>query len=182
MSSRRGALQPQPRLNMSLPRIPATERGTRATRGRRANRAQDFTRSVDPAVLADLRQAKAVSISCLPKKQRTARFRRFVNSASLDRFLLECQAYVDLLFQDKTPPDDDAEEDADEPLAPEEQSAEARALEVEAKFKAMAQAYAFILMKEGHNYHQTHNEEMFFEALYDFTVRVTNQRFGPNLW
>jgi hypothetical protein len=48
--------------------------------------------------------------------------------------------------------------------------------------KGMAQAYAFILMKEGHNYQQIHNEKIFFETLYDFTVRVTNQRFGPRVW
>lgn len=54
--------------------------------------------------------------------------------------------------------------------------------ELAAKMKGMAQAYAFILMKEGHNYQQIHNEKIFFEALYDFTVRVTNQRFGPRVW
>ena len=106
----------------------ATER----TRGRKANRAIEYTRNIDPTVLyehresfccsfvwewvddclwlwpfnlhtadretvvallvgqvlTDLRQAKAVSLTGLSKQHRTSRFRRFVNSAALDRFLL----------------------------------------------------------------------------------------------
>ena len=38
--------------------------------------------------------------------------------------------------------------------------------------RAMAIAYAGILMKEGGDYNRTHNERVFFEALYDFTARV----------
>eukprot|EP01043_Picozoa_sp_COSAG02_P055744 COSAG02_NODE_6517_length_3523_cov_13.416472_3_plen_147_part_00 len=65
----------------------ATER----TRGRKANRfdsAVEYTRMVDPTVMTDLRQAKAVSLTGLSKQQRTPRFKRFINTAPLDRFLL----------------------------------------------------------------------------------------------
>jgi hypothetical protein len=187
----------------------ATER----TRGKKANRALEYTRGIDPAVLADLRQAKAVSLTGLSKQHRTARFRRFVNSASLDRFLLvrdartaasprprigqplaagadpymarlpacvsqECQAYIDLKFGDgKTANADSDDEEATSPRGGQRDSEG-----LQARMKGMAQAYAFILMKEGHNYQQIHNEKIFFEALYDFTVRVTNQRFGPRVW
>eukprot|EP01044_Picomonas_judraskeda_P035306 COSAG03_NODE_15038_length_443_cov_0.473837_1_plen_113_part_10 len=70
-----------------LPHIGAA---TERTRGRKANRltALEYTRAVDPAVLTELKRAKANSLTGLHKQQRTARFRRFVNSASMDRFLL----------------------------------------------------------------------------------------------
>ena len=46
----------------------------------------------------------------------------------------------------------------------------------------MAMAYATILLKEGSNYNQLHNEEIFFEALYEFTARVTNTKFDRKYW
>ena len=147
-------------------------------------------------MLTDLRQAKAVSLTGLSKQHRTSRFRRFVNSAALDRFLLvgarpiarwechcvadrraaqECQAYVDLKFGDVEDQGEDAEDDSS-------RAQSSHQSELDTRMKSMAQAYAFILMKEGYNYQQIHNEKIFFEAFYDFTVRVTNQRFGPRLW
>ena len=70
--------------------LPHVDAATERTRGRKANRltALEYTRAVDPAVLTELKRAKANSLTGLHKQQRTARFRRFVNSASLDRFLL----------------------------------------------------------------------------------------------
>ena len=83
----------------------------------------------------------------------------------------ECQAFVDLKFRTG---DDDGVGGGD--------GSNASQSELDGQMKRMAQAYAFILLKEGHNYQQIHNEKIFFEALYDFTVRVTNQRFGPRVW
>lgn len=85
----------------------------------------------------------------------------------------ECQAYIDLKFGHAGDDLDDAGESS---------HAQASQSDLDERMKGMAQAYAFILMKEGHNYQQIHNEKIFFEALYDFTVRVTNQRFGPRVW
>ena len=85
----------------------------------------------------------------------------------------ECQAYADLKFNNAgSGPDGESASS----------QAQSRQSELDERMKGMAQGYAFILMKEGYNYKQVHNEKIFFEALYDFTVRVTNQRFGPRLW
>ena len=55
-------------------------------------------------------------------------------------------------------------------------------IDVQVKGKQMAMAYATILLKEGSNYNQLHNEEIFFEALYEFTARVTNTKFDRKYW
>lgn len=83
----------------------ATER----TRGRKANRhnaAVEYTRMVDPTVMNDLRQAKAVSLTGLSKQQRTPRFKRFINTAPLDRFLLvrDCFGLSGLSVARSSPP------------------------------------------------------------------------------
>ena len=83
----------------------------------------------------------------------------------------ECQAFVDLKFRNV---DDGGVDGGD--------SSNASQSELDEQMKRMAQAYAFILLKEGHNYQQIHNEKIFFEALYDFTVRVQIQRFNPRAW
>lgn len=146
----------------------------------------------DPHVLQELRRAKDISMNCLSKKARTSKFRRFANSEVLDRFLLAVGAYFEALFR--------SQQEADGRMATESPGQPAGRMgvpsasflrrttvdndhyDVQLRGKEMAMAYATILLKEGSNYNQIHNEEVFFEALYDFTARVTNTKFDRKFW
>ncbi len=107
-------------------------------------------------------------MNCLTKKARTPKFRRFAHSEVLDRFLLAAGAYFEALFRAQQEPGGD-----DAPQAPglpstaflERTTVEHDHYEVQLRGKEMAMAYATILLKEGSNYNQIHNEEVFFEAL-----------------
>ena len=110
-------------------------------------------------------------MNCLSKKARTPKFRRFAQSEVLDRFLLAAGAYFEALFRAQQEPNGD-----DAPQAPgraglpstaflERTTVENDHYEVQLRGKEMAMAYATILLKEGSNYNQIHNEEVFFEAL-----------------
>ena len=149
----------------------------------------------DPHVLEELRRAKDISMACLTKKQRNAKFRRFANCEELDRFLLAAGAYFDALFrslQDTPQPGSPAEEGGSPAPAAlggipdraflERTTVDNDHIDVQVKGKQMAMAYATILLKEGSNYNQLHNEEIFFEALYEFTARVTNTKFDRKYW
>jgi hypothetical protein len=127
--------------------------------------------STAPAARCRLRRAKDISMNCLTKKARTSKFRRFANSEALDRFLLAAGAYFDALFRSQQEAEGDGAPDPSGRTGVpgnaflERTTVENDHYEVQLRGKEMAMAYATILLKEGSNYNQIHNEEVFFEAL-----------------
>ena len=131
---------------------------------------------IEPDVLEELTRCKKMSLTCLAKRHRTEKFRRFTNTHILDRFLLECQNYFEVLFDPQLG-------DAGDELKPEQTVETNRGkVEVQMALNQMARAYGLILFKEGVNYSFLHNEQIFFEALYDFCVRVTTTKFDRKYW
>lgn len=110
-------------------------------------------------------------MNCLTKRMRTSKFRRFANTEALDRFLLSAGTYFDSLFRSQQE-SAAATEGSEAPASGvpdnaflERTNVDSDHYEVQIRGKEMAMAYATILLKEGSNYNQIHNEEVFFEAL-----------------
>ena len=125
-------------------------------------------------------------MNCLTKKARTSKFRRFANSEALDRFLLAAGAYFEALFRSQQELDGSgaAPQPSGRAGLPstaflERTSVDNDHYEVQLRGKEMAMAYATILLKEGSNYNQIHNEEVFFEALCVRVVPVVTHACQP---
>ena len=147
---------------------------------------------IDYRVLEELRRAKDISMNSLAMMQRTTKFQRFVSSELMDRFLLSVGAYFIALFEaeadrrmqenggDMSPGAGGARGGMMDTFMREDKAKQDFVVQV--RMKQMSLAYAAILLKEGTNYRQIHNEEVFFEALIDMTYQVTRQRFDRKYW
>jgi hypothetical protein len=166
-------------------------------------------RHCEQNVIEQLQRNKEISMNCLSKKMRTPKFQRFANTDLMDRFLLSSGAYFEELFEGigrereaeaaRSPSPADSQDGQGgrgagggwrgaggvEPSLMDTVMRDSlldRSFELQVRQKQMALAYAAILLKEGRNYAQLHNEEQFFEALIEFTCRVVNTKFDRRYW
>lgn len=103
---------------------------------------------------------------------------RRVNSHEANDDLQACQSYFEVLFE--VPPDGVAPRTTEECIALATDNRDCSTA-LQARHR-LARAYGMILFKEGGSYSFLHNEKIFFEGLYDFTIRVTAAKFDRIYW